>query len=123
MTSLPTDDVLLARARRGDRTAVAELYDRHHRVALRAATAYAHYDYPAEDLVADAFTALLRALDGGGGPRSSVGGYLMASMRNAAASRARRRGHRHTRCYGTSPGASWRLRSTGCRPPGGRSWS
>jgi RNA polymerase sigma factor (sigma-70 family) len=89
------DEGLLVLARQGDQGAVAELYRRHHAVALRAASCYAHPDYPAEDLAADAFTALLRALADGGGPQSSVGGYLMASMRNAAASRARRRAHRH----------------------------
>jgi RNA polymerase sigma factor (sigma-70 family) len=72
---------------------MAELYDRHHSAALRIAAAYATHEYLAEDLVADAFTALLRALAAGGGPKSAVRGYLAVSMRNAAASHGRRRKH------------------------------
>jgi RNA polymerase sigma factor (sigma-70 family) len=84
---------LLNAARRGDSTALEELYVRHHQRALTTAASFATFDYPPEDLAADAITQMLQALARGGGPTSTVDGYLTVTIRNLAASASRRRSH------------------------------
>lgn len=62
---------------------VEKLYRSHHRRLLRAARKLVPSDH-AEDLVAEAFTGLLRAVAAGGGPHSSAGGYLARSVHHGA---------------------------------------
>ncbi|WP_435770590.1 sigma-70 family RNA polymerase sigma factor [Nocardioides sp. SYSU DS0651] len=77
----PDEAVLLARARAGDRTAVAALYARHREAALRLAQLLAGPD-GAEDLLADAFARIVARFAAGGGPTSSFHGYLFTTIRN-----------------------------------------
>ena len=87
------DESLLEAARVGDPTAVEQLCTRHQPTALTLARGHASYDYPAQDLAADAMLRMLSALTRGHGPRTSVPAYLAATIRNLAVSAARRRAH------------------------------
>ncbi len=87
------DEDLLDAARSGDQSSIDALFRRHHPAAVRMAGRHATYDYPAQDLAADAVMRLLRALAQGKGPSGSVRGYLAVTIRNLAVSAARRRAH------------------------------
>jgi RNA polymerase sigma factor (sigma-70 family) len=84
-----SDAELIAAVRRGDTAAYGVLYERHLCAAKRAAGCLAGTQAEREDLVADAFTKVLRALRGGGGPREEFRAYLLVTMRNAAISGTR----------------------------------
>ncbi len=84
----PTDEELLARTRSGDRSAYAELWQRHVQAALTFARQLTHRVDP-EDLVAEAYTQVLAAMARGNGPESSFRSYLFASMRNISQNCAR----------------------------------
>ena len=82
-----SDRELMDRARIGDDTAVAELWSRHRDAAVRAARAFT--DLEAEDLVSDAYAAILEGFRRGGGPAGEAfRPYLYTVVRNLA----RRRG-------------------------------
>lgn len=85
------DDLeLTSRAREGEESAVIELWTRHYPAALSTARRVARQPRDAEELAADAFSGMLVALSTGGGPTGSVRSYLLTSVRNGMASRARR---------------------------------
>jgi RNA polymerase sigma factor (sigma-70 family) len=84
-----SDVELIAAVRDGDSDAYGVLYERHLYAAKRAATCLAHSAAEREDLVADAFARVLRALRDGGGPREEFRAYLLVTMRNAAISSSR----------------------------------
>jgi RNA polymerase sigma factor (sigma-70 family) len=87
MTETNHDDMddlgLLARVRAGDRDAVAALYTRHRPAALIAARSLAGRTQEAEDLVQDAFTSVVAAIEHGAGPDESVRAYLLSAVRNS----------------------------------------
>lgn len=64
------------------RAAFAELYARHQDTAMAQAYRMTGDRATAEDIVAEVFSRVLRALSGGHGPRESVLGYVMISLRN-----------------------------------------
>lgn len=76
----PDDNVLVDRTRQGDLDAFALLYERHAAAALARARRLAGAEY-AEDLVAEAFTRVLDALQRGFGPTQSFRAYLLTSIR------------------------------------------
>jgi RNA polymerase sigma factor (sigma-70 family) len=84
-----SDVELIAAVRDGDTDAYGVLYERHLHAAKRAATCLAHSAAEREDLVADAFARVLRAMRDGGGPREEFRAYLLVTMRNAAISSSR----------------------------------
>lgn len=85
------DDLeLVEGARQGDQGAVVELWTRHYPAALSVARRSARQPRDAEDIASDAFAGMLSAIAGGSGPTGSVRAYLVTSVRNVAASRARR---------------------------------
>jgi RNA polymerase sigma factor (sigma-70 family) len=86
---LKSDVELIAAVRDGDSDAYGVLYERHLHAAKRAATCLAHSQAEREDLVADAFARVLRALREGGGPREGFRAYLLVTMRNSAISSSR----------------------------------
>jgi len=55
----PPDDLLIKRIAAGDRDAFAELYRRHHRDICRFATHMSHSNTAAEDIVHEAFVAVI----------------------------------------------------------------
>jgi RNA polymerase sigma factor (sigma-70 family) len=84
-----SDTELIAAVRDGETDAYGVLYERHLHAAKRAATCLAHSAAEREDLVADAFARVLRALRNGGGPNEEFRAYLLVTMRNAAISSSR----------------------------------
>lgn len=77
-----TDDELVTTARSGDKDAFDELYRRHAAAARRTARAMLGSRQEADDVVADAFVGVMRAIDAGTGPRDNFRAYLMACVRN-----------------------------------------
>jgi RNA polymerase sigma factor (sigma-70 family) len=81
-----SDEDLADRVRTGDSDAYRELWQRHSRAGLTAARSYARLADP-DDLVSEAFLQVLRALQGGGGPREAFRPYLYRTIRNLALNR------------------------------------
>lgn len=84
-----TDAELLEAARSGDEGAFTELYSRHHSVALRVAASYPRAG-AAEELVNEAFTRILSAINRGVGPTEAFRAYLLVTLRRLAADRIAR---------------------------------
>jgi len=78
-----SDERLIARSRRRDRAAFAELWRRHQPSALAAARRFTWID--ADDLVAEAFTRIYEGLLDGKGPHGPFRPYLYTIVRNLAA--------------------------------------
>ncbi|WP_454729822.1 sigma-70 family RNA polymerase sigma factor [Cellulosimicrobium protaetiae] len=79
------DDALLLDAlASGEVVAFSTFYERYRPLALRAALRVVHSQETAEDVVADAFTAVLATVRGGGGPTSNLRAYLLATVRHSA---------------------------------------
>jgi RNA polymerase sigma factor (sigma-70 family) len=85
----PSDIDLLARARQGDSSAAAELYVRHAAAARRLASTYRRAGDP-DDLVNEAFSRVLGAIDRGAGPEEAFRAYLFVTLRRIAAEQAAR---------------------------------
>lgn len=83
-TALADDDELLRRWRGGDRAAGSELCGRHHADAHRFARRLGRGVADADDIVAEAFAKVLRAMLGGLGPRDGFRRYLFAAVRSCA---------------------------------------
>ncbi|HEU5472902.1 MAG TPA: sigma-70 family RNA polymerase sigma factor [Actinophytocola sp.] len=81
---VPSDAALIAAVRSGDTAAYGLLYERHLGAARRAATSLAGTAAEREDLVAEAFTRVLRVVRNGRGPSEEFRPYLLVTMRNAA---------------------------------------
>jgi len=79
----PSDAVLIDAVRRGDMAAFRVLYERHVVVARRVAVSLAASGAERDDLVAEAFTQILRMLRSGRGPDEEFRAYLLRTMRNA----------------------------------------
>ena len=77
-----SDGELLAATRAGDNGAFEQLYERYVRDAVRTARGLTHSQSAAEELCAEAFARVLRALRTGHGPDSSFGAYLVTTIRN-----------------------------------------
>jgi RNA polymerase sigma factor (sigma-70 family) len=84
-----SDAELIAAVRGGDTEAYGVLYERHLHAAKRAASCLSNTAAEREDLVADAFTRVLRVLRDGRGPNEEFRAYLLVTMRNAAISTTR----------------------------------
>ncbi|HEX6356167.1 sigma-70 family RNA polymerase sigma factor [Actinophytocola sp.] len=84
-----SDAELIAAVRGGDSEAYGVLYERHLHAAKRAASCLSNTAAEREDLVADAFTRVLRVLRDGRGPNEEFRAYLLVTMRNAAISGSR----------------------------------
>lgn len=82
--ALADDDELLRRWRAGDRAAGSELCGRHHADAHRFARRLGRGVADADDIVAEAFAKVLRAMLGGLGPRDGFRRYLFAAVRSCA---------------------------------------
>lgn len=80
----PTDLELLHNSRDGDQSAIAELYRRHRSRGLAIARRFARNSADVEDLLSQAFTAVIAAFAHGVGPNSNFSSYLLTSIRHAA---------------------------------------
>lgn len=97
---------IVARARRGDRGAFAELYRRFHRAVHGVALARVRYA-DAADVVQDVFAAALERLPQLADP-AAFPGWIMAIARNRAVDHARARGRATTDELGELPVAASR---------------
>jgi RNA polymerase sigma factor (sigma-70 family) len=86
----PSDAALIRAVRTGDSAAYGVLYERHLAAARRGAAALASTAAEREDLVAEAFTRVLRVLRAGHGPDEAFRAYLLVTMRNALITDVRR---------------------------------
>jgi RNA polymerase sigma factor (sigma-70 family) len=77
----PSDALLLERVRAGDSGAYGELYVRHEPAATSLARYLTRSNHEADDVVADAFARVLRAIKGGAGPTESFRPYLLTAVR------------------------------------------
>jgi RNA polymerase sigma factor (sigma-70 family) len=84
-----SDAELIKAVREGDTDAYGVLYERHLMAAKRAAACLARKPVEREDLIADAFARVLRALRDGNGPNEEFRAYLLVTMRNAAITTSR----------------------------------
>jgi RNA polymerase sigma factor (sigma-70 family) len=88
------DDDLLRRVRSGDAAAYAEIYRRYEREARRFARSLVSAD-AVDDVVAESFAKMLRALLGNKGPMDHPARYLMVTVRTTAATLHVRRARGH----------------------------
>ena len=88
------DAILMARIRAGDDSALAVLYDRYVTLALGMALKIVHDQNEAEDVVHDAFIAVVERADQFRAERGSLVAWLVTMVRNLALDRARRRTRR-----------------------------
>lgn len=86
------DTALLTRARTGDASAIAELYEVHLPAAHRLAVLLVGFD-DADDLLADAFARVVAQFIAGVGPTTNFHGYLFTTLRNRHRDLQRRGGH------------------------------
>lgn len=81
------DAALIAAVRTGDAASFGTLYERHAGAAWVVARQYTDSRADADDVVADAFTAVHAALQNGNGPESAFRAYLFTVVRRTAADR------------------------------------
>ncbi len=93
----PTDAVLMQEVQAGQRSALAELYDRFALRAYRTAFAVCHDRDCAEDAVQDAFVSMWSSRATYEPARGSVLGWAMTIVRHRAIYLARRRSRRPAR--------------------------
>jgi RNA polymerase sigma factor (sigma-70 family) len=84
----PSDAELITRVRGGDVEAYGQLFERHVNSARRLARQLVRGP-DSEDLVSDAFTKVMGALQGGGGPDIAFRAYLLTSVRRLHVDRIR----------------------------------
>ncbi|MEP7126406.1 MAG: sigma-70 family RNA polymerase sigma factor, partial [Byssovorax sp.] len=88
------DALVMARIRAGDDSALAVLYDRYATLALGMALKIVRDPSEAEDVVHDAFVAVVERVDQFHAERGSLVAWLVTMVRNLALDRARRRTRR-----------------------------
>ena len=88
------DALVMARIRAGDDSALAALYDRYATLALGMALKIIRDQSEAEDVVHDAFIAVVERVDQFRPDRGSLVAWLVTMVRNLALDRARRRTRR-----------------------------
>src|SRR3712207_2582617 len=79
-----SDDQLITAVRSGETAAFGALYGRHVPAARAVAQQYLSDAALAEDVVSEAFSRVLAALQGGGGPDVAFRAYLFAVLRRVA---------------------------------------
>lgn len=88
------DAAAIERLRAGDTGAVAVLYEHHGRMAYGLALKIVRDEGDAEDVVHDAFIAIVTRADQYHSARGTVAAWLVTTVRNLALDRARRRSRR-----------------------------
>ncbi len=76
-----SDQELLVRVRSGDQSAFGVLWERHEPEARAFARYLTRSPHEADDVVAEAFAKVLRAIHGGAGPTETFRPYLMTAIR------------------------------------------
>jgi RNA polymerase sigma-70 factor (ECF subfamily) len=88
------DAQAVERIRSGDTSAVADLYDRHGGTAFGLALKILRDEGEAEDVVHDAFVAIVQRVDQYHPERGTVAAWLVTTVRNLALDRTRRKTRR-----------------------------
>ena len=88
------DAQAVERIRLGGTTAVADLYDRHGGTAFGLALKILRDEGEAEDVVHDAFVAIVQRVDQYHAERGTVAAWLVTTVRNLALDRTRRKTRR-----------------------------
>jgi len=83
LPDLPDEDRLLARARHGDRRAIAEIYERYFDALYQFIRWRVDDPAVAEDLTSDVFIKFLIAVQGPNAPADSLRGWLFRVARNS----------------------------------------
>ncbi len=83
-TDQASDADLITGVRAGSRDAYRVLFERHGNAARRVAFAYTSVSSDVDDIVSDAFEAVLRALRDGNGPTEAFRAYLFTVIRRTA---------------------------------------
>lgn len=83
LPDLPDEDRLLVRARRGDRRAIGEIYERYFDALYQFIRWRVDDPAVAEDLTSEVFIKLLSALQGSASPADSLRGWLFRVARNS----------------------------------------
>lgn len=83
LPDLPDEDRLLARARRGDRRAIGEIYERYFDAIYHFIRWRVDDPAVAEDLTSEVFIKLLSALQSSAAPADSLRGWLFRVARNS----------------------------------------
>ena len=83
LPDLPDEDRLLARARRGDRRAIGEIYERYFDAIYQFIRWRVDDPAVAEDLTSEVFIKLLSALQSSAAPADSLRGWLFRVARNS----------------------------------------
>ncbi|QIX27487.1 sigma-70 family RNA polymerase sigma factor [Nocardioides sp. JQ2195] len=91
----PGDAELISAVRGGDVSAYGDLFERHVTAARRLARQLTTPS-DADDLVSDAFTKVLKVLQGGGGPDVAFRAYLLTAVRRLHVDRIRAGSRLHT---------------------------
>ena len=89
-TDQGSDAELIRGVRAGDPDAYRVLFERHASAARRVAFAYTSVSADVDDIVSDAFEAVLRALQDGNGPTEAFRAYLFTVIRRTARDLKRR---------------------------------
>ncbi|MGH3466292.1 MAG: RNA polymerase sigma factor, partial [Thermocrispum sp.] len=84
MTQGIDEQVLLSRLRGGQDEAFGELFEQHSSAVRRLARSLANDASEAEDVTAETFFRVLRAIKRGNGPNDNVRGYLLTVARRVA---------------------------------------
>ena len=82
--AVPSDTDLLAAARRGDHEAFGDLFARYRLTATKVARRAGVRPSDLDDVVADAWARVLRAIHGGNGPTENFPGYLATAIRRVS---------------------------------------
>lgn len=82
LPDIPSEDELLARARRGDKSAVMEIYEAYFSPVYQYLRLRVDDRMLAEDLASEVFMNLILALHSGSAPRYSLRGWLFRVARN-----------------------------------------
>ncbi|MFE6612014.1 sigma-70 family RNA polymerase sigma factor [Amycolatopsis sp. NPDC057786] len=92
MSEVPgrSDSRLIIAVRNGDITAYGELYERHVASARNLARQLARSSFEADDLVAEAFSKVLKIIRSGRGPSAAFRPYLLTALRYTAYTKTRR---------------------------------
>lgn len=78
-----SDEEILLRAREGDPEAFSQLWQRHGQLGLNVARSFTSTFDP-EDVVAEAYVRIYRAMQAGSGPTSHFPAYLVITVKNVA---------------------------------------
>jgi RNA polymerase sigma-70 factor (ECF subfamily) len=82
LPDIAVDDALLDRARRGDKAAVAQVYENYFDAVYQFVRLRVGHAQTAEDLTADVFVRFIKALKTNRAPHSSLRGWIFRVARN-----------------------------------------